>query len=99
MLLAVHYFFYALPMTLLFWSIAYAATLRRKKVSARWSRIILHILIVNCLMAVASFVSERPTPLPDSTGSLILISLLLAFISCSLLRSLELRHINRSPEN
>ena len=98
MLLVVHHFFYALPMTLLFWSIAYVATLRRKKVSARWSRIFLHLLVVNCLMAVASFVLKLPnpdgSPPPDSAMTLLLICLVLAFISCALLRAFEIRHIN-----
>ena len=101
MLLVVHHFFYALPMTLLFWSLAYATTIRRKKVSVRWSRIIMHILIVNVLMAFASFVSKLPnpdgSPPPDSSMALLLISLVLAFVSCTLLRAFELRHINRSP--
>lgn len=99
MFLVAQHFFYALPMTLLFWSIAYAATLRRKKVPARWSRILLHLLVLNLIMTFFVSVSKLPSPdgspPPDFGSSLLLICLVLAFISCTILRALELRHIKK----
>lgn len=99
MFLFAQHFFYALPMTLLFWSIAYAATLRRKKVPARWSRILVHLLAVNLVMTFFVFASKLPnpdgSPPPDFSGSLLLISLVLAFVSCTILRAFELRHMKK----
>jgi hypothetical protein len=103
MFFGAQHFFYALPTTLLFWSIAYAATLRRKKVPARWSRILLHLLTVNLVMTFFGFISKLPnpdgSPPQDFGGSLLLICLVLAFISCTVLRALELRHIRKLQRN
>ncbi len=95
MLLANHFFFYALPMTLFFWGLAYFFTLSRKKLTARKSRIAAHILCVNVFVALTAYATYIPpgSASTDASGAPLMVAFFLTFISCSILKHQEVKFL------
>ncbi|MBI5259794.1 MAG: hypothetical protein HY855_25060 [Burkholderiales bacterium] len=72
---------YSIPMVLLVWGIAWALMIRRKGIALRAVPVLVHLAVLVSVVAGLNAVTGK------DTGMAFLATLILAIVSCSILRS------------